>query len=560
MRSIPSDIEIARSVQLSPISSIAGKLGLNEDVLEQYGKFKAKVLVKSLPPSSFRPSAKLVLVTALNPTPAGEGKTTVSIGLADALNLLEKKVCLCLREPSLGPCFGVKGGAAGGGFAQIAPMEDINLHFTGDFHAITSAHNLLSAMLDNSLHHGNPLKLDPRRITWVRTLDVNERALRQIVLGLGGTANSVPRESGFIITAASEIMAILCLSSDIFDLRERLKNIVVGYNYDGQPVTAGDLKAHGAMSVLLKDAINPNLVQTLEGTPAFVHGGPFANIAHGCNSVIATRTAMGLADIVVTEAGFGADLGAEKFLDIKCRKANLKPDAVVIVATIRALKYHGGVPKSDLSLTNSEAVKRGFTNLKQHIENLQKYSLPLVVAINRFDTDTDGEVNIVNRSCQELGVRVAQATHWRDGGKGAIKLAQEVLDALEVGSSAPFKVLYEDDLPIKEKIFSLATEIYRASSVVYSKQAEQQLSQLVALGCDKLPVCVSKTQYSFSANPSLLGAPRNFELNVRELRWSAGAGFVVAMTGDIIAAPGLPRVPAAETIDLNSNGEVVGLF
>lgn len=560
MRSIPSDIEIARSVQLSPISSIAGKLGLNEDVLEQYGKFKAKVLVKSLPPSSFRPSAKLVLVTALNPTPAGEGKTTVSIGLADALNLLEKKVCLCLREPSLGPCFGVKGGAAGGGFAQIAPMEDINLHFTGDFHAITSAHNLLSAMLDNSLHHGNPLKLDPRRITWVRTLDVNERALRQIVLGLGGTANSVPRESGFIITAASEIMAILCLSSDIFDLRERLKNIVVGYNYDGQPVSAGDLKAHGAMSVLLKDAINPNLVQTLEGTPAFVHGGPFANIAHGCNSVIATRTAMGLADIVVTEAGFGADLGAEKFLDIKCRKANLKPDAVVIVATIRALKYHGGVPKSDLSLTNSEAVKRGFTNLKQHIENLQKYSLPLVVAINRFDTDTDEEVNIVNRSCQELGVRVAQATHWRDGGKGAIKLAQEVLDALEVGSSAPFKLLYEDDLPIKEKIFRIATEIYRASSVVYSKQAEQQLSQLVALGCDKLPVCVSKTQYSFSANPSLLGAPRNFELNVRELRWSAGAGFVVAMTGDIIAAPGLPRVPAAETIDLNSNGEVVGLF
>lgn len=560
MRSIPSDIEIARSVQLSPISSIAGKLGLNEDVLEQYGKFKAKVLVKSLPPSSFRPSAKLVLVTALNPTPAGEGKTTVSIGLADALNLLEKKVCLCLREPSLGPCFGVKGGAAGGGFAQIAPMEDINLHFTGDFHAITSAHNLLSAMLDNSLHHGNPLKLDPRRITWVRTLDVNERALRQIVLGLGGTANSVPRESGFIITAASEIMAILCLSSDIFDLRERLKNIVVGYNYDGQPVTAGDLKAHGAMSVLLKDAINPNLVQTLEGTPAFVHGGPFANIAHGCNSVIATRTAMGLADIVVTEAGFGADLGAEKFLDIKCRKANLKPDAVVIVATIRALKYHGGVPKSDLSLTNSEAVKRGFTNLKQHIENLQKYSLPLVVAINRFDTDTDEEVNIVNRSCQELGVRVAQATHWRDGGKGAIKLAQEVLGALEVGSSAPFKLLYEDDLPIKEKIFRIATEIYRASSVVYSKQAEQQLSQLVALGCDKLPVCVSKTQYSFSANPSLLGAPRNFELNVRELRWSAGAGFVVAMTGDIIAAPGLPRVPAAETIDLNSNGEVVGLF
>lgn len=560
MRSIPSDIEIARSVQLSPISSIAGKLGLNEDVLEQYGKFKAKVLVKSLPPSSFRPSAKLVLVTALNPTPAGEGKTTVSIGLADALNLLEKKVCLCLREPSLGPCFGVKGGAAGGGFAQIAPMEDINLHFTGDFHAITSAHNLLSAMLDNSLHHGNPLKLDPRRITWVRTLDVNERALRQIVLGLGGTANSVPRESGFIITAASEIMAILCLSSDIFDLRERLKNIVVGYNYDGQPVTAGDLKAHGAMSVLLKDAINPNLVQTLEGTPAFVHGGPFANIAHGCNSVIATRTAMGLADIVVTEAGFGADLGAEKFLDIKCRKADLKPDAVVIVATIRALKYHGGVPKSDLSLTNSEAVKRGFTNLKQHIENLQKYSLPLVVAINRFDTDTDEEVNIVNRSCQELGVRVAQATHWRDGGKGAIKLAQEVLDALEVGSSAPFKLLYEDDLPIKEKIFRIATEIYRASSVVYSKQAEQQLSQLVALGCDKLPVCVSKTQYSFSANPSLLGAPRNFELNVRELRWSAGAGFVVAMTGDIIAAPGLPRVPAAETIDLNSNGEVVGLF
>ena len=560
MRSIPSDIEIARSVQLSPISSIAGKLGLNEDVLEQYGKFKAKVLVKSLPSSSSRPSAKLLLVTALNPTPAGEGKTTVSIGLADALNLLEKKVCLCLREPSLGPCFGVKGGAAGGGFAQIAPMEDINLHFTGDFHAVTSAHNLLAAMLDNSLHHGNPLKIDPRRVTWVRTLDVNERALRQIVLGLGGTANSVPRESGFIITAASEIMAILCLSSDIFDLRERLKNIVVGYNYDGQPVTAGDLKAHGAMAVLLKDAINPNLVQTLEGTPAFVHGGPFANIAHGCNSVIATRTAMGLADIVVTEAGFGADLGAEKFLDIKCRKANLTPDAVVVVATIRALKYHGGVPKSDLPLTNAEAVKLGFANLKQHIENLQKYSLPIVVAINRFDTDTDEEVDVVYRACQDLGVRVAQATHWKDGGKGAVNLAQEVLGALEVGSPAPFKLLYEDNLPIKEKIYKIATEIYRASSVVYSKQAEQQLSQLVALGCDKLPVCVSKTQYSFSANPSLLGAPRNFELNVRELRWSAGAGFIVAMTGDIIAAPGLPRVPAAEAIDLNDKGEVVGLF
>ena len=559
-RSIPSDIDISRQATLRPIVEVASKLGVSENDLELFGKYKAKVSLKKLNRLPSKKDSKLILVTAINPTPAGEGKTTVSIGLADALTLLNKKTCLCLREPSLGPCFGVKGGAAGGGYAQIEPMEEINLHFTGDFHAITAAHNLLAAMVDNSIHQGNPLNIDPRRVTWGRTLDVNERALRQIVIGLGGTANSVPHESGFVITAASEVMAIFCLSTDVFDLRERLGNIVVGYNYQGKPVTARDLKANGAMTVLLKDAINPNLVQTLEGTPAFVHGGPFANIAHGCNSIVATSTALKLADYVVTEAGFGADLGAEKFLDIKCRKAGLAPNAVVLVATIRALKYHGGVAKSDLGAPNAEAVARGVVNLKRHVENLKKYNLPVVVAINKFDGDTPEELSVVREVCGELGVQCSCATHWSDGGKGAVELAQKVLETIDANVDSKFSPIYSDELTIREKIDKVAKEIYRAGSVAYSKQAERQLETLVAQGCDKLPVCISKTQYSFSSDPQLLGAPDDFELAVRELRWSAGAGFVVAMTGEIIAAPGLPRVPAAEAIDINENGEVVGLF
>ena len=559
-RSIPSDIEISRQATLRPITEVASKLGISENDLELFGKYKAKVSLQKLNRLPSKNDSKLILVTAINPTPAGEGKTTVSIGLADALNLLNKKTCLCLREPSLGPCFGVKGGAAGGGYAQIEPMEDINLHFTGDFHAITAAHNLLAAMVDNSIHQGNPLNLDPRRVVWGRTLDVNERALRQIVLGLGGAANSVPRESGFVITAASEVMAIFCLSTDLFDLRDRLGNIVVGYDYHGKAVTARDLKANGAMTVLLKDAVNPNLVQTLEGTPAFVHGGPFANIAHGCNSIVATTTALKLADYVVTEAGFGADLGAEKFLDIKCRKAGLKPDAAVLVATVRALKYHGGVPKANLGEPNVDAVTLGVANLKRHIENLKKYNLPVVVAINKFDSDVSEEIDVVRKACADLGVQSSCATHWSEGGKGAVELAQKVLDTIDANPENQFSPIYSDELTIREKIDKVAKEIYRAGSVVYSKQAERQLETLVAQGCDNLPVCISKTQYSFSSDPQLLGAPDNFELTVRELRWSAGAGFIVAMTGEIIAAPGLPKVPAAEAIDVNENGDVVGLF
>lgn len=559
-RSIPSDIEIARNTQLQPISSVAAKIDVPEDALETYGKYKAKVSLDKIKDIPTNPYAKLILVTAINPTPAGEGKTTVSVGLCDALNVLNKKACLCLREPSLGPCFGVKGGAAGGGFAQIAPMEDINLHFTGDFHAITAAHNLLAAMVDNSLHQGNPLNIDPRSVVWGRTLDVNERALRQIVLGLGGKANSVPRESFFIITAASEIMAVLCLSENLFDLRERLGKIVVGFTYDGKPVTALDLKARGAMTVLMKEAINPNLVQTLEGNPAFVHGGPFANIAHGCNSIAATKTAMKFADYVVTEAGFGADLGAEKFFDIKCRKAGLKPNLSVVVATVRALKYHGGIAKSDLGTPNVDAVVKGVVNLERHINNVKKYGVPVVVALNKFDGDTQEELDIVVNACAKLGVKCACATHWAEGGKGAVGLAQTVLDTLDENPQSAFAPIYGDELTIKEKIARIATEIYRAGSVSYTKQAERQLSELVTQGCDALPVCIAKTQYSFSADPKLLGAPEGFELNVRELRWSAGAGFVVAMTGEIIAAPGLPKIPAAEFIDINENGETVGLF
>ena len=560
MSSILSDIEIARNAKLLPIADVASKLGVPENALDPYGKYMAKVSldeVKNLPEKK---DAKLVLVTAINPTPAGEGKTTVSIGLCDALNLLGKKACLCLREPSLGPCFGVKGGAAGGGYAQIVPMEDINLHFTGDFHAVSSAHNLLAAMIDNSLHFGNPLNFDSRRVTWGRTLDVNERALRQIVLGLGGTSNSVPRESYFVITAASEIMAVLCLSADLFDLRERLGKIVAGYDVNGKPVTAADLKAQGAMTVLMKKAINPNLVQTIEGSPAFVHGGPFANIAHGCNSIVATKTALKFADYVITEAGFGADLGAEKFFDVKCRKAGLRPHMSVVVATVRALKYHGGVAKTDLNSPNPDAVARGLANLERHVRNVKKYGVPVVVALNKFLSDTDEEIAVVQKACEKLGVKCSLATHWSDGGKGAVGLAQSVLETLDENPESKFAPIYPDDMPIKEKIATVAREIYGAGSVAYAKQAERQLAELVALGCDSLPVCIAKTQYSFSADPKLLGAPEGFELNVRELRWSAGAGFVVATTGEIIAAPGLPRVPVAESIDINEQGETMGLF
>jgi formate--tetrahydrofolate ligase len=559
-RSIPSDIEISRNAQLRPITSIASKLGVPESAIETYGKYKAKVFLSELEDIPLKENSKLILVTAINPTSAGEGKTTVSIGLCDALNQLGKNSCLCLREPSLGPCFGVKGGATGGGYAQVVPMEDINLHFTGDFHAVTAAHNLLAAMVDNSLHHGNPLNLDSRQILWGRTLDVNERALRSIVLGLGGTANSVPRESFFIITAASEIMAILCLSDGLFDLRERLGRIVVGYNVEGKPVTAADLKAHGSMAVLLKQALCPNLVQTLEGSPAFVHGGPFANIAHGCNTVAATKTALKFADYVVTEAGFGADLGAEKFFDIKCRKAGLKPTLSVVVATVRALKCHGGVAKQDLEMPNTEAVARGFANLERHIANIKKFGLPVVVALNKFEGDTDDELAVIQNACAKLGVKCACATHWRDGGKGAVELAQTVLETINETRQYQFAPIYSDELSIKQKIEKVAKEIYHAGFVSYTKQAERQLADLVARGCDTLPVCIAKTQYSFSADPKLLGAPEGFELSVRELRWSAGAGFVVVMTGEIIAAPGLPKVPVAESIDINENGDTVGLF
>ncbi len=559
-RSIPADIEIARAVPLRPIVDVAEKLGVPADAVENYGKFKAKISLDAVRDLPRKKDSKLILVTAISPTPAGEGKTTVSVGLCDALNVLQKNACLALREPSLGPCFGVKGGAAGGGYAQIAPMEEINLHFTGDFHAISAAHNLLAAATDNSLHQGNPLRIDSRKITWGRALDVNERALRQIVVGLGGPMNSVPRESYFLITAASEVMAILCLSEDLRDLRERLGQIVVGLDLDGKPVTALDLKVRGAMTVLMKEAINPNLVQTLEGNPAFVHGGPFANIAHGCNSVVATKTALKFADYVVTEAGFGADLGAEKFFDVKCRKAGLTPDLTVVVATVRALKYHGGVKKPDLGKPNAEAVAIGFANLKRHVQNVQKYGLPVVVALNKFDGDTDEELNVVREKCAELGVKAVCATHWADGGKGATDLAQTVLQTIEENPNPEFKLLYPDDMPLEQKLETVAREIYGARGIVLSKLARRQLDQLVALGCDNLPICVAKTQYSFSADPTLLGAPTDYDLEVRELRWSAGAGFVVALTGEIVTAPGLPKVPAAEAIDIDENGDVFGLF
>ncbi len=553
-----SDIEIAQSVTPKEIGEIATGLGIDDKYLERYGSAKAKVDYNLLREEGHEPG-KLVLVTAINPTPAGEGKTTTTIGLADALNRLGQKVVVALREPSLGPVFGVKGGAAGGGYAQVIPMEDINLHFTGDFHAIGAANNLLAAMLDNHIQQGNQLGIDPRQITWKRVVDMNDRQLRFVVDGLGGKANGTPREDGFDITVASEIMAVLCLSKDIPDLKERLGRIVVGYTYGGAPVTAGDLKATGAMAALLKDALKPNLVQTLEGTPAFVHGGPFANIAHGCNSVMATRMALALGDIVVTEAGFGADLGAEKFLDIKCRMAGLSPDAVVVVATARALKMNGGVAKADLNEENLEALEKGLPNLLQHVRNMEEvFGMPVVVAINRHPTDTEAELALIADKCAELGVNAVLSEVWAKGGEGGIALAEEVLRLVEQPSELTFS--YPTGTDIAEAIEAVATKVYHADGVDFTPQAQKQLDTLRANGFGNLPVCIAKTQYSFSDDAAKLGAPRDFRITVREVKVSAGAGFVVALTGAVMTMPGLPKVPAAEKIDVDESGRITGLF
>jgi formate--tetrahydrofolate ligase len=556
---VSSDIEIARAAVKLPIQAIGAKLGIGADSLIPYGRDKAKIdtaFLKSLAPRS---DGRLILVTAINPTPAGEGKTTTTVGLGDALNHIGKKAVICLREPSLGPCFGVKGGAAGGGRAQIVPMEDINLHFTGDFHAITAAHNLLAAMIDNHLYWGNALGLDSRRITWRRVMDMNDRALRETVVSLGGVSNGYPRESGFDITVASEVMAILCLAEDAADLEKRLGQIIIGYRFDKTPVFARDLKADGAMAVLLKDAILPNLVQTIENNPAIVHGGPFANIAHGCNSVMATKAALKLGDYVVTEAGFGADLGAEKFFDIKCRKAGLKPAAAVIVATIRALKMNGGVAKADLASENVAAVKKGVANLARHIENVQGFGVPVIVALNHFTSDTEAEVKAVQAAVRKLGVEAHLCRHWAEGGKGAESLARAVV-ALADGRTARFKTLYKDNLPLAGKIETVARRIYRAGSVDFAAGVRAQLAAFEAMGYGHLPVCMAKTQYSFSADPALLGAPDGHALPVREVRLSAGAGFVVAICGTIMTMPGLPREPSAERIRLDAEGLVQGLF
>ena len=553
-----SDIEIAQRCQMRPIGEIAAVAGVDEKYLEQYGRYKAKVDYNLLKEST-RPDGKLVLVTAINPTPAGEGKTTTTVGLADGMRRLGKNALVALREPSLGPVFGVKGGAAGGGYAQVVPMEDINLHFTGDFHAIGAANNLLAAMLDNHIQQGNALGIDVKKITWKRCVDMNDRQLRNIVDGLGGRMQGVPREDGFDITVASEIMAVLCLARSITDLKERLGRIIVGYTYDDKPVTAADLKAQGAMAALLKDALKPNLVQTLEGTPAFIHGGPFANIAHGCNSVMATRMAMKLGDYAITEAGFGADLGAEKFLDIKCRLAGLKPSAVVVVATVRALKHHGGCPKAELGTENLSALEQGLPNLLQHVENITTvYHLPCVVAINRFPTDTEEELKLVEDKCRALGVNVALSEVWAKGGEGGEALAREVIRLCEQPND--FTFAYDDSLSIEEKIQAIAQKIYRADGVAFTAGAKKQLAQLEALGFGSLPVCMAKTQYSFSDDASLLGAPRGFTVTVRNVKVSAGAGFIVALTGDIMTMPGLPKVPAAERIDVDENGKISGLF
>ena len=554
-----SDIEIAQSCEKRKITEIAALAGIDERYLEQYGSYKAKVDLSLLRDLADRPDGKLILVTAITPTPAGEGKTTTSVGLADGLRKIGRNAVVALREPSLGPVFGIKGGAAGGGYAQVVPMEDINLHFTGDFHAIGAANNLLAAMLDNHIQQGNALGIDPKAITWKRAVDMNDRQLRHIVDGLGGRMQGVPREDGFEITVASEIMAVLCLSSGILDLKERLARIIVGYTYDGRPVTAHDLKAEGAMAALLKDAIKPNLVQTLEGTPAFVHGGPFANIAHGCNSIMATRLALKLGDYAVTEAGFGADLGAEKFLDIKCRMAGLKPDCVVLVATARALKYNGGVPKAETGKENLEALELGLPNLLKHVENVTKvYRLPCVVAINRFPQDTEAELALIRDRCKALGVNVALSEVWAKGGEGGIELAEEVVRLCDLPND--FTFAYELDESIEEKINDIVTKVYGGEGVTFTAQAQKQLKQLTELGFDKLPVCMAKTQYSLTDDPTQLGAPKGFTVTVRNLKVSAGAGFLVALTGEIMTMPGLPRVPAAERIDVDENGVISGLF
>lgn len=557
--STKSDIEIAQEAKPLLITEIAKKACIDEKYIEQYGRYKAKIDYSYLRDNENTADGKLILVTAITPTPAGEGKTTTSVGLADGLNKIGKKTIAALREPSLGPVFGIKGGAAGGGYAQVIPMEDINLHFTGDFHAIGAANNLLAAMIDNHIQQGNALGIDSKEITWKRAVDMNDRQLRNIVDGLGGRVNGVPREDGFDITVASEVMAVLCLSSDITDLKERLGKIIIGYNYDKEPVTAKDLKAEGAMAALLKDALNPNLVQTLEHTPAFVHGGPFANIAHGCNTVTATKMALKSADYVVTEAGFAADLGAEKFFDIKCREAGLKPSAVVIVATIRALKYHGGVKKDALNQENKEALIKGMPNLVQHIDNIRNiYGLPCVVAINAFPTDTKAEFETLLSECEKIGVKAVLSDVWAKGGEGGIELANEVVKLCDEENS--FRFAYEDELSIEEKIEAIAKKIYHADGVEFTKKAKKQAERFAELGYSSLPICIAKTQYSFSDDPSLIGAPRGFNITVRNLKISAGAGFIVALTGDIMTMPGLPKHPAAERIDIDENGKITGLF
>ena len=553
-----TDVEIAQAAQMKPISQVAAELGLGEDDLELYGKYKAKVSLAVWDRLKDRPNGKLILVSAINPTPAGEGKTTNTVGIGDALRRLGKKVVIALREPSLGPCFGVKGGAAGGGYAQVVPMEDINLHFTGDIHAVTSANNLLAAVIDNHIHHGNELAIDPRRITWRRVMDLNERALRSIVLGLGGKANGIPREGGFDIAVASELMAILCLSSDLEDMKARINRIIVAYTYDNRPVTVADLKVAGALTLLFKDAIKPNLVQTLENTPAFVHGGPFANIAHGCNSVMASKFALKMADVLITEAGFGADLGAEKFIDIKCRFAGLEPDAVVLVTTVRALKSHGGVAKAELGQVNMAALENGMENLRKHIENIGKFGLPAVVAINAFPTDTAAELAFVENQCQALGAEVALSEVWAKGGAGGEAVARKLLAAIE--RPKQFRFLYDEKLPIKEKIAMIAREIYGADGVNYTAAADKTIGELTAMGFDKTPICMAKTQYSLSDDATKLGRPVGFKVTVREVRVSAGAGFLVAITGEIMTMPGLPKRPAAEVMDIDNSGRIVGLF
>jgi formate--tetrahydrofolate ligase len=555
-----SDIEIAQAARMRPIMDLAKeRLGIAPENLEPYGHYKAKLSMDYIKSLQSRPNGKLILVSAITPTPAGEGKTTTTVGLTDALNHIGKKAMLCLREPSLGPCFGVKGGAAGGGYAQVVPMEDINLHFTGDIHAIGTAHNLLAALIDNHIYWGNPLGIDTRRVAWRRVMDMNDRALRSIVSSLGGVANGFPREDGFDITVASEVMAIFCLAKDLDDLKQRLAKIVIGYTRDRKPVRAGDLKGHGPMTALLKDALSPNLVQTLEGTPAFIHGGPFANIAHGCNSVLATTTALKLCDYVVTEAGFGADLGGEKFLDIKCRKTGLAPDCAVLVATLRALKMHGGVKKEDLKSENLKALEAGMANLARHVENVQKFGIVPVISINRFSADTDAEIALVKERCKALGVEALMADHWAEGGSGAADVARAVVKVVESGKSK-LKLLYPDDMPLIDKIRTICTEIYRARDIDVHKPVRDQLESFEKMGYRNLPVCIAKTQYSFSTNGEVKGAPDDHIVNVREVRLSAGAEFVVAICGEIMTMPGLPRAPAADSIDVSADGKIVGLF